>query len=198
MNAYVYNAALYCESCGEDIISRLESEGHSEPPGATSEEWPILEMQPGESDGPQSCGGCGRFLENPLTPEGRAYVETFARHGDMSATVREWCQFYDIPILDAEDRANLAKFDAMRDDTGKLPACAWPGGYPIVYTFADCAPCCPACANRENGSDASPTSDEDQWRLVGQEIHWEGEPLICEHCGAEIPSAYGPVETAES
>lgn len=80
----------------------------------------------------------------------------------------------------------------QRDDTGKLPAYAWPGGYPIAYLFADGGCCCPACANGENGSEASEAAETpDDWRLIAGDVHWEGEAEHCDHCGAEIPSAYG-------
>lgn len=83
-----------------------------------------------------------------------------------------------------------------RDDDGTLPAYAWPGGYPVTYLCADGGTLCPACANGENGSLASESLDPDcpddnQWRLVGQDIHYEGEPIVCDHCGASVESAYG-------
>jgi hypothetical protein len=78
-----------------------------------------------------------------------------------------------------------------RDNDGTFPAYAWPGGYPIVYYTADSAILCPACANGQNGSDASETTDDRQWHLIGCEVYWEGPPETCEHCHAEIPSAYG-------
>ena len=81
--------------------------------------------------------------------------------------------------------------DLYRDSDGKLSAHAWPGGYPIFYLLGDGATLCPACANGENGSDASPESEDDQWRLVESDIHWEGEPIQCAHCNREIESAYG-------
>jgi hypothetical protein len=83
-----------------------------------------------------------------------------------------------------------------RDADGKLPAYAWPGGYPLVYYVADSEPLCPDCANGGNGSLASETldpecPDDNQWRLVGVDIHYEGPPETCAHCGWQIPSAYG-------
>jgi hypothetical protein len=77
----------------------------------------------------------------------------------------------------------------------KLPevieSCAWPGGYPIYFLTADGEPLCPHCveANRQEIEAAM-----DGWEVVGSDIHWEGEPLICAHCYVEIESAYGPVE----
>ena len=84
-----------------------------------------------------------------------------------------------------------------RDDDGKLTAFAWPGGYPIVYMMADNGCLCPACANGGNGSEASETSDEKQWRLVAGEVYWEGAPIQCDHCNADIESAYGEPDAGE-
>lgn len=84
-----------------------------------------------------------------------------------------------------------------RDSNGKLPAFAWPGGYPIVYYSADMAEFCPACANGENGSRCcDPTldiecPDDDQWRLVAADIYFEGPTIQCAHCNKDIESAYG-------
>jgi hypothetical protein len=51
---------------------------------------------------------------------------------------------------------------------------------------------CPNCANGKNGSEASTDKDSPaDWRLVGQDVHWEGEPLFCDHCATPIESAYG-------
>jgi hypothetical protein len=87
-----------------------------------------------------------------------------------------------------------------RDDNGKLPAYAWPGGYPIYYLCADGGCLCPKCANGENGSEAYdgayvPEQGKD-WHLVAQDIHYEGAPLVCDHCAAIIESAYGDPEEA--
>lgn len=87
-----------------------------------------------------------------------------------------------------------------RNENGTLPAYAWPGGYPIYYLCADGGILCPACANGENGSLAADETldpdcpDDDQWRIVAQDIHWEGQPLVCDHCGKKIESAYGDPE----
>ena len=57
--------------------------------------------------------------------------------------------------------------EKMRDDSGKLPAYAWPGGYPIIYIAGDGGIFCPACANGENGSDAGTDSADcdPAWRI---------------------------------
>jgi hypothetical protein len=84
----------------------------------------------------------------------------------------------------------------LRDEDGKLPAYAWPGGYPIYYLVADNGVLCPACANQENGSIASETldpecPDDNQWRIVASDVNWEDESLFCDHCSKQIESAYG-------
>jgi hypothetical protein len=79
-----------------------------------------------------------------------------------------------------------------REPDGTLPAFTWPGGYPLYYLCADGGTLCPACANGENGSEASEAADAPaDWRLVAQDVHWEGPPLSCDHCGAAVESAYG-------
>ncbi len=84
----------------------------------------------------------------------------------------------------------------LRDDNeGRLPAYAWPGGYPLFYVTADGGCLCPDCAN---GPDASEDADDPQWRLVAYDVHWEGPALTCEHCGAEIESAYGSNQREEN
>lgn len=85
-----------------------------------------------------------------------------------------------------------------RDDNGKLPAYAWPGGYPIIYICDDGGVLCPACANGENGSEAytgeyQPELGRD-WHIAGSQVHWEGPAEHCAHCNAIIESAYGEGE----
>lgn len=81
-----------------------------------------------------------------------------------------------------------------RDSDGVLSAFAWPGGYPYVYIMKDGGCICAACANGKNGSEASPENEDPQWQIIGAQVHWEGEPEICDHCGAETESAYGESE----
>jgi len=81
---------------------------------------------------------------------------------------------------------------------GKLPAYAWPGGYPILYLFSNGEVCCPSCASGENGSEARIDSDDmlavDDWTLVGYFVHYEGPGEYCAHCNAVTDSAYGDPE----
>ena len=88
--------------------------------------------------------------------------------------------------------------ETILQSDGKLPAFAWPGGYPILYLMEDGASMCPDCANGENDSEATWNPGiEDAgtgWVIVGYFAHMEGEPEFCCHCNAEIESAYGNPE----
>ena len=84
-----------------------------------------------------------------------------------------------------------------RMENGKLPAYAWPGGYPLFYVCADNGVLCPSCANRENGSIADTDrkkQDDPQWLIVDSSVNWEDDSLFCDHCNARIESAYGEEE----
>jgi len=71
---------------------------------------------------------------------------------------------------------------------GKLPAFAWPGGYPLYYLDAEDAVLCRECASRAN---------EYSVDTVAGDVYWEGPPMSCGHCGKEIESAYGDPEDDE-
>lgn len=73
---------------------------------------------------------------------------------------------------------------------GALPAYAWPGGYPLVYIVDDGETLCPACVN-DPSTPVHESGIQDGWRLEGLQVHWEGPPEICAHCGATVESAYG-------
>jgi hypothetical protein len=77
-----------------------------------------------------------------------------------------------------------------RDDDGTFSAYAWPGGYPIFHVTVDCDELCAKCAN-EHGHTNEP---KDDWQIIGSDINWEDENLLCVHCGERIKSAYGDNE----
>ncbi len=84
------------------------------------------------------------------------------------------------------------KLDVCREP---LPAHAWPGGYPLYYLTRDCAVLCPDSVNAEIDLVSAARKDQDaQWDVVATDVHWEGEALTCDHCNAQIDSAYGPVD----
>lgn len=78
-----------------------------------------------------------------------------------------------------------------RHSDGKLWSHTPVGCYPLIYFTRDASSLCPACANGENGSEASENHEDKQWDLTSAEVYWEGPPIQCDHCGAGIESAYG-------
>lgn len=99
---YVYSGELLCTSCGnaeKEIIraaypERVDSE--------FSDHWPQEEMI-SESDTPDHCAGCGCFLENPLTPDGVAYVrEALERATGNRQVLETWRAFYQPDMTDSD------------------------------------------------------------------------------------------------
>lgn len=95
MNAYIFQADIYCEDCAAELCGfysarRGEEDSDAYPQGPYSDGG-------GEADYPQHCGQCGVFLENPLTGEGYDYVQE-CRNGPTgdNEVVKAWVDFYDI------------------------------------------------------------------------------------------------------
>jgi hypothetical protein len=118
---YIYNADLYCKPCGEGIQSELEALNCDCPGGKSdcngscnwgelqgyhddSNSWPIDYCRgERESDTPDHCGKCSRFLGSTLTDDGIEYVKESARedldqHGAIGEIVQGWLDFYGIEL----------------------------------------------------------------------------------------------------
>ena len=72
---------------------------------------------------------------------------------------------------------------------------AWPGGYPMYFVLDDGGALSFEGA-RQNLREILYDMTHDirgsgSWFVVGCEINYEDEDLVCEHTGAKIPSAYG-------
>ena len=98
MNVYMYQADLYCENCTNEIGMVCHSEYHK-PRGTNLCDSDCTPIGPypdggGEADCPNHCGGCGLFLENPLTQDGMDYVKDAIEDG-TGTVVQEWKEFYD-------------------------------------------------------------------------------------------------------
>lgn len=81
-------------------------------------------------------------------------------------------------------------FKIERDSKGRALAYAWPGGYPLYYVCDDGGELCPTCCDTEREAIDS-SGGKDGWNVVGVGVHYEGEPIVCDHCGRQIESAYG-------
>jgi hypothetical protein len=90
------------------------------------------------------------------------------------------------------DETDMSELESLRASTadGRLPAYAWPGGYPIVYLTRNGLVLCPDCANKPEDEYGDPA--------VAGDVFWEGAPMECGDCGRQIESAYGdPNETSD-
>lgn len=68
----------------------------------------------------------------------------------------------------------------IRDDDGKLPTYAWPGGYPLFYLDDEGNTLCAACA----------TKDDMESKPIAYDTNWEDASLFCDDCYQRIESAY--------
>lgn len=118
MLVYMYQAALYCEECGETTCERLTDEGMApENPedeySYDSDDYPKGPTKEGETDSPSHCAGCGCFLESELTHDGANYVlgevEFVLRGEQCGEALVKWVNHY-------EGRDDRVKLSALADD----------------------------------------------------------------------------------
>jgi len=96
--AFAYQSELFCEDCAKSIREKLNPELV-----ALADKDRNSDMAPqgpypdggGEADTPQHCDACDVFLKNPLTGDGRMYVQKIVDR-EWTPTVVEWSNFYDI------------------------------------------------------------------------------------------------------
>ena len=114
---YLYSADLYCPPCAQHIQDalreqmdpdiqdavNLDSALDSAPPlDWSSDHWP-MECSDGETDAPDHCGHCHRFLGRTLTDDGVAYVKQAAmgdidQYGAIGPVVQGWLDYYDLDL----------------------------------------------------------------------------------------------------
>lgn len=70
---------------------------------------------------------------------------------------------------------------------------AWPGGYPMFLCTDDGAALCWECGRSEARNVISAIADRrrDGWRVIGCDVNYEDDTLVCDHCYSAIGSAYG-------
>jgi len=110
--AYVYQAALVCKECGDEIKRRLAAEGKApadpeDEHSFDSDEYPKGPYAEGggESDVPEHCDACGKFLENPLTQHGYDYLRELVADArpDNQGAIDELVAFYPEAFEDRSD-----------------------------------------------------------------------------------------------
>ncbi len=106
MDVYMYQADLYCAECVEKIKADLEKHNSLHWPATQtdSDSYPQGPYPDGgdEADRPQHCAHCGCFLENPITSDGYAYVQTELTELLRSSPVGEWFDCYSFSIKSSE------------------------------------------------------------------------------------------------
>jgi hypothetical protein len=98
---YIFQADLWCDSCGRAIRRQLRREGHApadsrDEASYDSDEYPKFVGDPGEADCPQHCGAgeecqeavqlssgrkIGALLTTQLTAEGVEYIQAAIAEG---------------------------------------------------------------------------------------------------------------------
>ena len=66
---------------------------------------------------------------------------------------------------------------------------AWPGGYRIWAQMADGGVLCAEACKEEQEAIRDAQGDP-QWTIHALFVHWEGEPLTCDHTGATHNAEY--------
>lgn len=102
--AFIYRAALFCPACAAELRESLLPPPWINPENPDesaydSDDWPKGPFTEGggPADSPQHCDHCGIHLENPLTPDGLAYVaQALAEGTGCPQTLAIWAAFYDI------------------------------------------------------------------------------------------------------
>jgi hypothetical protein len=79
------------------------------------------------------------------------------------------------------------RIKALLSESGNLPAFTSVGCYTLVYLCEDGGCLCAECAASEDAKE----QDDKQWNVTACDVYWEGPPMQCDHCNAEIESAYG-------
>lgn len=117
MDVYIFQADIYCESCGKGLMMEIPKPAHADRDDEStydSDEWPKGPYGDGggEADCPQHCGMCGLFLENPLTPDGYDWLAESVARIDAFVYLDD-----DGESIDIEETA--AKCQADWDATGR-------------------------------------------------------------------------------
>ena len=99
MEAYIYQADIYCADCAKNYRQHLIQNCNKDT--GDSDQFPQgpYENGGGEADCPQHCGNCNMFLENSLTEYGENELKILlsrpASNGIAEIIHAEYKQYYD-------------------------------------------------------------------------------------------------------
>jgi hypothetical protein len=89
---YVYQADKYCEDCAIQRQEGLNANGvQDDGDSGTYPQGPYYNQ---ESDAPEHCADCHKFLENRLTQEGYNYVRERAAENPNGPAIQQWLAYY--------------------------------------------------------------------------------------------------------
>ena len=112
---YMYQGELYCKPCGKALVEQFNDMldkdtrnvlGWTNHPDLyeDSDAWPQeYSRGEGETDSPDHCGHCHRFLGRNLTDDGVDYVkqaaiDEVAMYGAIGPVVQGWLDYYDLDL----------------------------------------------------------------------------------------------------
>jgi len=127
MDVFMYCAALLCEDCGDKAVENCVN--RSVVDNGDSDTYPQGPYRDGggEADTPNHCDYCEKFLENPLTENGKEYVrESYAeardkvslngvpwqRAGSIKVT-QIWASYYDYLDLPGQGKCCICLNEIM-------------------------------------------------------------------------------------
>jgi hypothetical protein len=134
VNAFIYQADIYCEHCGQKIRDTLTAKGkhpvnQDNESSYDSDDFPKgpYPNGGGEADSPQHCANCHVFLGNDLTGEGVAYVfealqDYVSGMGGKADVLDEWSEHVKCSSNDEFETFILVAFEAVRSLEEKLEA----------------------------------------------------------------------------
>jgi hypothetical protein len=118
---YIYQADVYCDECGDNIRGKLHAQGKA-PEDAMdyssydSDDFPKgADIEHEESDTPQHCTKCRKFMRNPLTSAGYSYVQEklnetgitgpyeLGKLNKNNPVLADWGGWYSFQYWDPED-----------------------------------------------------------------------------------------------
>ena len=104
---FMYRGGLYCPDCASEIEHDLIGQGLAMCKGSDdSNTWPVAFSSThfGETDSPDHCETCQRFLGRTLTEHGVEYVKQTAQEeladGGIGDVVQGWLNFYSYIEID--------------------------------------------------------------------------------------------------
>lgn len=97
-------------------------------------------------------------------------------------------------------RVSFKPFSAYRAAV-RAGSYAWPGGYPLYATVETGDVLCCKCLKKHRRDILESLLSgnvRDGWHFSALDTHMEGPSIACDHCGADIESAYGEPDEADT